>query len=239
MIGLDLNLTYVKEYLESHSSKSVRESLIRMGVQEEYVLGVPTNEIRKFAKRIGVNDKLAYELWQSGIHEYRLLATLLFSKSHPKEDIYDIMNDVNNWALCDHICKSFILDLDYVKEVIFEWHNCEKLYFKRAAFVLISAIVSIREEYLDGHDIDDYLMFIYNEAFDDRIYVKKAVSWALREIGKINKDNQLRAIDLANQLIRERKGVWVGKHALKELNSLIKVEARSRLLSKYSKMANQ
>lgn len=228
-------------YLTSISSDKYKNNVVKMGIPEENSIGVSTGEIRKIAKKIKVSHSLANELWETGYHEAKLLAVLIADVN--KLDVVYInklMEGVVSWDLCDHICKNLIVKLPDYEQLIFKWCNDYRMYYKRAAYSLIAA-TAIHKKNLTTEEIDSYLDMIKSYSDDGRPHVKKAISWALREIGKRDFTCQEKAIILSYELCQSwsKNEVWVGKSALKELETLVSVEERGRLLTSNSKMGSK
>lgn len=227
--------------LKQRGSEKHRMNVIRMGIPEDYSIGVPTSEIRKFGKTIGISQELALELWKTKYHEARLLSVLIMDiRKVDHKLVKEIMNDVISWDLCDHICKNLIINMDDYEDYIFEWCNEKKVYLKRAAYCLISSSV-IRFKNIDEEKIDEYLKLIKLYSDDSRLHVKKAISWALKEIGKMNHNSNEKAILVAYDLCAstDKNRSWVGKTSLKELSRLVSIKERERLISTNTKMGKQ
>lgn len=236
-----MDINEIKEILNELSDEKHKKNVVRLGIPEDKALGVRTGDIRKLARKIGTNHNLAWGLWESGIHEEKILAVLLFDKKNiTNQEIENLMHDVNSWDLCDHICKNLIIKTSFAEDIIKSWSKQSSLYFRRAAFVLMTAKMVKKREKVEPEQVELYIEKIKECANDTRPHVRKAVSWALREIGKINYDYQEKAILVAYELIEEGKASgWVGKNALKELETLVKVDERGRLLSSDSKMGKK
>lgn len=227
--------------LKSISSEKYKANVVKMGIPENNSIGVSTGDIRNLAKGIKKSNQLAYELWRSGYHEAKLLAVLIFDKEYLSlHEAELLINDVSSWDLCDHLCKNLIIKLKSYETLIGKWCISKATYTKRAAFTLIASAV-IHEKSISEDILDDYLFIISEHSDDEREHVKKAVSWALREIGKRDFNYQEKAIQLAHEL----KGngsisqIWIAKDALKELEKLVKVEGRGRLISSDSQMGKE
>lgn len=233
-----MTCTDIINKLKDCSSQKYKENVVRMGIPEENSIGVSTADIRKLAKEIGRSNELAFELWKTGYHEARLLAVLLFDKKQiSHDDIEYLMSDVISWDLCDHLCKNLIIKMKDYDCFIREWSQSSETYKLRAAFTLIASS-AIHDDKLDEDTIDEYLMLIRECSVYPHEHVKKAVSWALREIGKIDFCNNEKAVILANELKESgnKTQIWIAKDALKEIENLVKVEGRKRLISAKSKM---
>lgn len=229
------------EKLQGMASEKYKANVVKMGIPEECSIGVSTGDVRKLAKDVPKSNELAHELWETGYHEAKLLAVLLFDKKQTSlEEAAALMEDVISWDLCDHLCKNLIIKLKCYECLIPQWVESEKTYEKRAAFTLIAS-AAIHEKKLAGETLDHYLKLISEHSADEREHVKKAASWALREIGKRDFDYNEKAILLAHELKAsgDKTQVWIAKDALKELENLVKVEGRSRLISAKSKMGEE
>ncbi|WP_319561967.1 DNA alkylation repair protein [Marispirochaeta sp.] len=224
--------------LKQRSTEKYKMNVVRMGIPENYSIGVPTSDIRNLGKSIGISQELAVELWETKYHEARLLSILIMDIREIDHNIVEkLMDDVISWDLCDHICKNLIINLDDYEDFIFNWCNERKVYLKRAAYCLISSSV-IKFKNIDDEKIDNYLELIKLYSDDSRLHVKKAISWALREIGKMNHNSHEKAVLMAHDLCEstDKNRTWVGKTSLKELSRLVSINERKRLISTNTKM---
>lgn len=227
------------EELNANASQKYKANVVEMGIPEEYSIGVSTAVVRAIAKKTGKSNELARELWNSGYHEAKLLAVLVFDKKTISHDeIEKLICDVQSWDLCDHLCKNLIIKLKSYNEFIFNWITSTHAYKKRAAFTLIASSV-VHNKTITNDTLDDYLRII--QKYSDSEHVRKAISWALREIGKKDFTYNEKAILLAHELKESgnKNKVWIAKDALKELETLVKVEGRGRLISSNSKMGRE
>ncbi|HEY9800304.1 MAG TPA: DNA alkylation repair protein [Leptolyngbyaceae cyanobacterium] len=240
-IGSTSSVPEIIAYLQSIGSESHKKSLRRLGVQTDNAMGVPTPIIRQLAKKVGRNQKLALDLWQAGFHETKLLAVLV---ADPKEMsatvVEDWLLDVATWDLCDHLCNNLTIHLPDCVARIAVWAKDEREFFRRAAFSAI-AMIMIHHKNIPNEQIDSYLVLIREYASDSRNYVKKAISWALREIGKRHFAAPDKAIILATELAQSTSSAerWVGKDALKELETLVAVPESRRLVPSHTKMGRK
>lgn len=226
--------------LQSQASEKYKANVVRMGIPEEYCIGVSTGEVRNIAKKIGKSNELAFELWNTGYHEARLLAVLVFDKKGIEHsDIENLMGEVISWDLCDHLCKNLIVKMKDYGEFIYKWIISTHIYKKRAAYTLI-ATSAIHNKKLSNDTLDDYLKLIKDDSDIEHEHVKKAVSWALREIGKRDFEYNEKALLVAHELLDSgnKTQIWIAKDAIKELENLVKVEGRTRLISTKTQMGN-
>ena len=236
-----MNCSEVIAELRMRASEKYKANVVRMGIPEQYSLGVSTAEIRSLAKKMQKSNELALGLWVTGYHEARLLAVLLMDpKAMTKDGVEQLIGDVISWDLCDHLCKNLLIKMDCRSALIEGWITSSQTYRKRAAFTLIASSV-IHEKKLTNDMLDYYLGLIARYSDDGREHVKKAVSWALREIGKRDVNYNEKALLLAHEFAEsDSKALkWIGKDAIKELGTLVKAEGRGRLISSKSRMGKE
>ena len=227
--------------LQALASEKHKANVTKLGIPEENSIGVSTAEIRTLAKSIEKSQDLAYELWQSGYHEARLLAVLLFDKKKMTlHEVDALMSDVISWDLCDHLCKNLIVKMKDFDQLITQWITSEHTYQKRGAFTLMAS-AAIHKKDITEETLDAYLALIQEHSKNEQDHIKKSVSWALREIGKHDFDTYEKALLLAHNLKKHgnKAQIWIGKDAIKELENLAKVPGRKRLISADSKMGRQ
>ena len=208
-----------------------------LGIPTENAYGVSIGDLRRLAKSLGTDHKLALALWQSGVHDARLLAVLVADPAAmPVAAIERWLGDVASWDLCDHICGDLVRDLPQADRLVRKWAKDRRLYFRRAAFAVIAGLAVHRRD-LAASAVETYLDLIREAASDERDHVRKGVSWALREIGKRDFAAHDRAMALAADLIESdsKAARWVGRDAMRELETLVAVPERRRLITRKSK----
>lgn len=205
----------------------------RYGMTAEGRLGVRVPEIRALAKAAAhdlgaqARHSLALDLWATGIIEARMVATMIDDAALVTPDQADAwVADLNAWDLTDQLCMNLLEDVPFADQKIEEWSRREEEYIKRAAFALIACIAWHDKRAPDERFLA-YWPILMRGATDERNYVKKAVNWALRNIGKRNRNLNRAAITLAEQLQRSQSKAarWIAGDALRELQS-DKVQAR-------------
>ena len=229
------------EALKENASEKYKANVVKMGIPEEYSIGVSTAVVRAIAKKAVKSNELAKELWESGYHEAKLLAVLVFDKKTISDDeIEHLIRDVHSWDLCDHLCKNLIIKRKDYDTFIENWITSTHTYKKRAAFTLIASS-AIHNKSITDDTLDDYLRLIQEYSDSEHEHIRKAISWALREIGKRDFSYNEKAILLAHELKESgnKQKIWIAKDALKELETLVKVEGRGRLISSNTKMGNE
>lgn len=230
----------IKE-LQSQASEKYKANVMKMGILGEYSIGVSTGEIRNIAKRIGKSNELAFELWNTGYHEANLLAVLIFDrKDIIHSDIEKLMSEVVSWDLCDHLCKNLIAKMKGYEEFIYKWITSTHIYKKRAAYTLM-ATSAIHDKKLPNDTLDKYLRLIRETQDIEHEHIKKAVAWALKEIGKRDFDYNEKALLVAHELLNNgnKTQAWIAKDAIKELENMVKVEGRTRLISTKTQMGSE
>jgi 3-methyladenine DNA glycosylase AlkD len=232
-------VTKVLAELRAHGSAEHRASKARLGIPLDSALGVSLPVIRQMGRALGRDQKLAEALWESGYHEARLLAVLVAGPEAMTVKLAERwLAEVTSWDLCDHLCNNLLIKLPFAPSRIPAWAADEREFVRRAAFALMCSL-SIHHTEIEQPLVEQHLGLIRRYARDPRHYVKKAVSWALREIGKKDRDYGVldQALELAHELAASGNAAerWVGKDALKELETLTAVPGRRRLVSSTTK----
>ena len=206
--------------LHSMADPKLLENEKRLGIDIENGLGISIWDLRKVAKEIGHDQPLAEQLWKTGIREARLLAGYIADPDTISEaTIERWAKDFNSWDIVDQVADAIWLSPFALKKVN-EWSNRREEFVKRAAFVIIAGLAATVKDVSDA-ELEKFLQIIVRESTDDRNYVKKAVNWALRNIGKRNTSLNRKAIDTAKQIAKmdNKTAQWIAKDALKELMS--------------------
>jgi 3-methyladenine DNA glycosylase AlkD len=222
----------VKDVLDKLRSKARPDQLAgmaRYGISIERRLGVSVPDMRKLAKEIGKDHKLALELWKTGIAEARMVAAMVDDPAKlTEEQMEDWVKDFNSWDVCDGVCLNLFEKNQLAWKKIIDWSEREEEFVKRAAFSLIACLAWHDKKASDRKFIE-LLPVIVRGATDERNFVKKAVNWALRNIGKRNLNLNKAAINTAKEIQRidSKAARWVASDTLRELNSEA-VQARLR-----------
>jgi 3-methyladenine DNA glycosylase AlkD len=198
------------------------EEMKRFGIKStNKVLGVSAKPLFAIAKQIGTNQEQALELWKTGIYDARLLSTLI---ADPKKIKKSTMNawakDFDNWAICDCACMHCFRDTPAAHELAVKWVRRKEEFVRRAGFTMI-ATLCVNDKQTEDRVFLNYLPLIKKYATDDRTYVKKAVNWALRQIGKRSLKLNPYAIKMAKEIhkINSPSAKWIASDALRELKS--------------------
>jgi len=195
--------------------------MARFGIDTGRAVGVTVTELRRFARDLGHDHELAAALWASGVHEARLLASLVDEPALVSEAQMEAwVADLDSWDVSDGVCGNLFDRTPFALDKAVEWSSREPEFEKRAAFALTASAAVHRKDLPDAA-FASLLPVIRAQATDERNYVKKAVSWALRQIGKRSSGLNPRAIRTAEQIERidSRAARWVARDALRELRS--------------------
>jgi 3-methyladenine DNA glycosylase AlkD len=207
--------------LKALSNPKAVEGMARYGINPENTYGISIPNLRKIARETGKNHALAQELWASGIHEARILASMIDDpKIATEEQLESWVKDFDSWDVCDQCCMNLFekTGLAYRKAV--EWSESDEEFVKRAGFVLMARL-AVSDKKADDKQFEAFLPIIRREASDNRNYVKKAVNWALRQIGKRNANLNRKAIEISKEIenLDSRSAKWIASDAIRELTS--------------------
>jgi 3-methyladenine DNA glycosylase AlkD len=207
--------------LKSEANPKNVMGMARFGIRAKNILGVSIPVLRKMAKKIGRNHKLAQQLWDSGIHEARMLACFIDEKAEVTEkQMEKWVKDFDSWDICDQVCANLFDRTDFAWKKALEWTKRKEEFVKRAGFVLM-ATLSVHDKKANDKDFEKFFPLIKKYSIDERNFVKKAINWALRQIGKRNLNLNKKAIKLAKEIQKiDSKGArWITNNALRELIS--------------------
>ncbi len=208
--------------LKKLSNPKYLKGMERFGLNTENALGVRIWDLRKLGKKIGTNHNLALRLWDSDISEAQMLASIIDDEALVTElQMEKWVNDFNSWGTCDIVCTNLFDKTKFAYKKVEEWTKRDEEFIKRAGFVLMAGLAVHDKKALD----DKFVRFfdiIIKESTDERNFVKKAVNWALRQIGKSrNKKLNKLAIKTASEILKidSKSAKWIAKDALRELKS--------------------
>ncbi len=207
--------------LESLANPENVAGMARFGIKGQKVLGISMKTLEPIARRLRKDHTLAVQLWDSGIHEARLLACMIDDPRQVSEAQMDSwVNDFDSWDVCDQACNKLFDKTPFAYTKALEWTSRDSEFVKRAGFVLM-ATLAVHDKKASDQPFIDFLPIIQREATDDRNFVKKAVNWSLRQIGKRNLALNIRAIQTAETIraLDSKAARWIGADALRELTS--------------------
>ncbi len=214
--------------LEEFSNPENVAGMARFGISSRNTLGVPIPVLRDLAKEIGrdqvLKEKihhLALELWNTGIHEARILAGFIDDpKAVTESQLEKWASEFDSWDVCDQVCSGLFDRTKFAAKKAGEWTKRKEEFVKRAGFVLMAAL-AVHDKDADDKTFLKFLSMIKRESTDDRNFVRKAVNWALRGIGKRSLSLNKEAVNTAKEIqkIDSRAAKWIASDALRELTS--------------------
>ncbi|MGD9118370.1 MAG: DNA alkylation repair protein [Dehalococcoidia bacterium] len=213
-----MNYEEVIARLKAEANPENVAGMARFGISSTNTLGISIYTLRKWAKEIGKDHELALKLWDSAFHEARILASFIEEPEKVTEaQLERWVKDFDSWDICDQVSE-LIAQTPYVMKKIHQWAERDEEFVKRTAFSLIAEIAFYDKKMADD-EFEPLFLIIKSAATDERNFVKKAVNWALRNIGKRNMALNRRAIEVAGE-IREtdsKAARWIAADALREL----------------------
>jgi len=213
--------------LAALGSEEARAGMARYGINVERAGGVSIYELRRVAKELGRDHELALALWATGRHEARLLASMVDDPELVDESqMEEWVRDFDSWDLCDQVTSNLFDKTALAYEKAHEWCGREPEFEKRAGFGTIAAL-AVQDKTAADERFLEFLVLVRREAGDGRNYVKKAVNWALRNIGKRDLALNAAAVACAEEMLAEaevggegaRSARWIARDALRELTS--------------------
>lgn len=197
------------------------EGMARFAIVGEGRLGVSVPEMRKIAKGAGKDHALALELWKTGIPDARIVAGMVGEPDKLTEyQMDDWVEDFESWDVCDQVCMNLFDRSPLAIKKINDWADREEEFVRRAAFAMIASL-AVHDKKGEDEKFIRLFPLIKKGATDNRNFVKKAVNWALRNIGKRNPGLNRAAISLAKEIgqMESKAARWIAGDALRELES--------------------
>ncbi|MEE8402628.1 MAG: DNA alkylation repair protein [Candidatus Hydrothermarchaeaceae archaeon] len=216
-----MQYTEIIEKLKSLSNPEAVEGMARFGINPENTYGVSIPNLRAIARDAGRGRQLAQKLWASGIHEARILASMVDEPGRVTEaQMERWVRDFDSWDVCDQCCMNLFEKTGFAYLKAVTWSKRNEEFVKRAGFVLMARL-AVSDKKAEDERFVGFLPIIKREAGDDRNYVKKAVNWALRQIGKRNRELNRAAIETAKEIQRmdAKSAKWIASDAIRELES--------------------
>jgi 3-methyladenine DNA glycosylase AlkD len=207
--------------LRSMGDSEAAAGMARYGIKADRALGVSIPGLQSLAKKIGKNRKLAQDLWSSAIHEARILACMIDDPQQITADRLErLVNEFDSWDLCDQCCNRLFSKTPFARQKALAWANRPEEFVKRAGFVMM-AVLAVHDKKAADKQFDAFFERIKKEAIDGRNFVKKAINWALRQIGKRNMSLNRKAIAVAEEIqqLESKAARWIANDALRELRS--------------------
>jgi 3-methyladenine DNA glycosylase AlkD len=205
--------------LQTMESEENRLGMGRFGINVDRALGIKVTDLRKLARGIEKNHDLAIQLWESGIHEARLLATMIDQPSEVTEkQMENWAADLDSWDMVDQVCNNLFRKTPFAHIKVVDWAARDEEFVKRAGFAMM-AVLAVHDRNSGDNVFQKYLDLIERESSDGRNFVKKAVNWALRQIGKRNPALWEKAIVTAGRIADQdtTNARWIAADARREL----------------------
>ncbi|MBI2126363.1 MAG: DNA alkylation repair protein [Thaumarchaeota archaeon] len=205
--------------LKSMGDPKAAEGMAKFGINTKKAYGVSIPNVRALAKKIGKDHNLAQSLWSSGIHEARILAGIVDDpKMVTEEQMEKWVKDFDSWDVCDQCCSNLFDKTNFAHGKAIEWSKRREEFVRRAGFTLM-ATLAVHDKKARDEDFIAFLPLIKDATTDERNFVKKAVNWALRQIGKRDARLNKMAVELAKEIqkIDSRSAKWIASDAIGEL----------------------
>jgi 3-methyladenine DNA glycosylase AlkD len=228
-----MTLQSVLKEVKSHSDPEAVKGMARFAVGGANTLGISIPVLRDMAKRIGKDHGIALGLWNTGIHEARILASMVDDPARVDAGQMEAwVRDFDSWDVTDQCIMNLFEKLPVAWDKAKEWGTAECEFVKRAGFVLMARL-AVSDKKAGDRRFLDFFPHIRREAADERNFVKKAVNWAVRQIGKRNVRLKRQALNLCGDLLKmdSKSARWIATDAIKELES---EAVRNRFKSKAS-----
>lgn len=209
------------EEIKSRGNPQARAGMARYGIETVRAFGVSVPTLRDLAKKTGKSHDLAEGLWRTGIHEARILAGMIGEPGKVTErQMEEWVVDFDSWDIVDGTCGNLFDKTPFAVKKAREWTNRKEEYVKRAGFVLMAEL-AVHDKMESDDTFSGFLPLIVRGSSDDRNFVKKAVNWALRQIGKRNLNLNRLAIQTGREIqkLEYKSARWIASDALRELTS--------------------
>ncbi len=196
-----------------------REGMARYGICADNALGVPMPALRALGRTLGRDHALALDLWASGIHEARVLASLVDEPARVTPAQMDAwVREIDSWDVCDQCCLNLFRRTPHAWRRAHAWSLRRAEFVKRAGFSLF-AVLAVHDKAAPDERFHEVFTAVEREAGDDRNFVRKSVNWALRQAGKRNPALRRAAIACTKRLraLDSRSARWIAADALREL----------------------
>jgi|SRR3989339_671836 len=214
------NASDVIEQLKKAANPKNAAGMARFGINANNALGVSLPNLRQLAKQLGKSHVLAEELWKSGIHEARILASIVDDAKQVTSKQMDAwVREFDSWDVCDQVCLNLFDKTPFAYSKALKWAREPKEFVRRAGFALM-ACLAVHDKSAKDKDFIQFFPLIKQQAIDDRNFVRKAVNWALRQIGKRNDNLKKKALALSKDILKleTKTAKWIANDAIRELS---------------------
>jgi len=218
---MDGKIKEILKELKSKGKKENKEGMAKFGINTSTAFGVNVYVVRDLAKKYKKNHELALDLWKTNVHEARMLSCFIDEPEKVSEkQMEKWVKDFNSWDLCDQTCSNLFDKTHFAWKKAVEWCARKEEFVKRAGFVLMCAL-AVHDKKAKDEKFEKFFPLIKKHSTDERNFVKKAVNWSLRQIGKRNKKLNKKAIKIGKEIrkIESKSAKWIAGDALRELES--------------------
>ena len=212
----------INEVLSAIKKLSTPEGIKKkayFGISEVGNFGLTSPQIKAIARDIGKNHELALKLWQTSVHEARHIAVLIADKKMVTEKLMNKwVKDFNSWDIVDDCCGKLFCKTPFAYEKAVEWSERKSEFEKRAGFALM-ATLAVHDKNAKDIEFENFFPFLLRESHDERNFVRKAINWAIRQIGKRNQRLCKKAIKLSVDILKkdDKSSRWIASDTLREL----------------------
>ncbi len=216
-----MELNQVIDILKSQANPLNVAGMAKFGINPRNTLGVSVVQIRALAKMIKKDHALALELWDCDIHEARILAALIAQPSLVTQELMEKWAAAfDSWDICDQVCSNLFRKTPFAYAKAIEWALREEEFVRRAGFVMM-CVLAVHDKARAHADFEEFFPLLMEKYVDERNFVKKAVNWALRQIGKRSRDLNAKAIVVAEEIkaLNTKASRWIANDALRELTN--------------------
>jgi len=212
--------TEILSYLKSKSDQEVANGMTRYGIKPSFLLGVQIPVLRDLAKKYRYDHNLAQELWGTGIHEVRIFASMIDDPKLVTDDqMENWIREFDSWDICDQVIMNLFEKHPAAYYNALKWCKRKAEYERRAGFVMMARL-AVSDKKANDEMFISFFPYIIEAVNDNRNMVKKAVNWAIRQIGKRNKRLHAEAIKLSESIMQMeyKSAKWIAGDAIRELN---------------------
>lgn len=222
-----MNYEEIIESLKLNANPKNVDGMARFGINSHGALGVSVPVIRSIAKEAGKDYALAWQLWNCGIHEAKWLSGLVFPPEELSgDDADELVAGFDSWDICDSLCMNLLDRCSFTRSKITQWADDDREYVRRAGFAVLASI-ALHDKKAPDEDFIEFFPLIKKHSTDERNFVRKAVNWALRQIGKRNRNLNNLCTEFAIELTDSgnKTARWIAMDTIRELTD-VKILAR-------------
>ena len=211
----------ILQYFQSCSNPANIAGMQRYGIDVQHAYGTPAPTLRSLARSIRVDHVLALDLWATGVHDARHLAAMIADWRQVTDAQMEAWAaEFRSWDLCDGCCNNLFRKTPFAFQKVVDWSVREEEFIRRASFSLLASL-AVHDKIAPDALFANYLALIELASTDERNFVKKAVNWALRQIGKRNPILHARALETGYRLAKSdsKSARWIARDAIRELEN--------------------